>query len=826
MMAFLSWYLSISILSWLTFPLVYALFPALADRGYSLARAAGLLLWGYIFWLLTSLGIAQNDLGGLVLAGLLVTGLSIWVIKNRLGEMKSWIKQQLSMLISVEIIFLLAFAILAIIRAANPEITGTEKPMELAFINSILRSPTFPPRDPWLSGYGISYYYFGYVMTAMLAKLTGVAGSVAFNLMLALVFALSATGSYGILFNLLAALRKKQPNIPEKALTVLPVLGPLFLLITSNLEGFLEVLHSKGLFWTFAADGTAYSSFWKWLDIKDLDQAPIQPFAWMPERYLWWWRASRVVSDTTLQNVSQELIDEFPVFSFILGDLHPHVLALPFGLLAIGVGLNLYLGGWRGTTKIAGISFPIQWQGLLIPMLVLGGLAFLNTWDILIGAALVCSAFLLHRTIEAGWGWRRIEETLGYALIVGTGSLLLYVPFYIGFSSQAGGILPNVVNPTRGAHLWVMFAGLLLPIFSYLAYLVFFQKMKANWKMALLAVLGLVLALWSLTWLGSWLVYLRRPDVADAFFKSQGVPDLVTLFQLASQRRLLYIGGLLTMVASLVGALALLSGALTRIKHHPVQGQVDTLSGILEKQEKKDSIPFVLMLILFGGLLVLAPDFVFLRDQFGWRINTIFKFYYQVWLLWSLAAAFGTAMLLIKLSGFWDWLFRLVLFFTLLMTVTYTVLGVMTKTNGFKPDFGWNLDGSAYLQHYDPDEAMAIEWLKQAQDGVVVEAVGGSYSSFARISTLTGLPTVLGWPGHEAQWRGSSTPQGNRLEDVKLLYETSSWSEAETILEKYDIRYIYIGSLERSTYRVNESKFITNLQPIYLKGSVVIYPAP
>lgn len=826
MIDFLTWYLSISILSWLTFPLVFALLPALADRGYTLARAVGLLLWGYIFWLLTSLGIAQNDLGGLVLAGMLLTGLSVWVIKNRLGEMKSWINQNISILIAVELLFFLAFATLAIIRAANPEITGTEKPMELAFINSILRSPTFPPRDPWLSGYGISYYYFGYVMTAMLAKLTGVAGSVAFNLMLSLVFALSATGSFGILYNLLAALRVKQLALPGKAVMVLPVLGPLFLLITSNLEGFLEVLHRKGLFWTFAEDGTANSSFWKWLDIKDLSQAPLQPFAWLPDRYLWWWRASRVVSDTTLLNISQELINEFPVFSFILGDLHPHVLALPFGLLAIGVALNLYLGGWRGQTRIAGLSFPIQWQGLLVPMLVLGGLAFLNTWDILIAAALVCSAFILHRILETGWGWRRIEETLWYALIVGIGSLLLFVPFYIGFSSQAGGVLPNLVNPTRGAHLWIMFGGLLLPIFSYLAYLVFSQKIKANWRMAILAVLGLVLSLWSLTWLGSWLVYIRRPDVADAFFQSQGVSDLVTLFQLASQRRLLYIGGLLTMVASLVGGLALLFGSLSTLKYNSVLKGEDDLSVIFEIRKNIDPIPFVLMLVLFGGLLVLVPDFVFLRDQFGWRINTIFKFYYQVWMLWSLVAAFGTAVLMIKLPRVWDWVFRLVFFFTLLMSLTYTVLGVMTKTNGFKPEFGWNLDGAAYLQRNNPDEALAIEWLMQVQDGVVVEAVGGSYSSYARISTLTGLPTVLGWPGHEGQWRGSSTPQGDRLEDVKLLYETSSWSEAEAILEKYDIRYIYIGSLERSTYKVNETKFILNLQPIYLQGNVVIYPAP
>ncbi len=101
-----------------------------------------------------------------------------------------------------EILFLVAFAGMAIIRAANPEILGTEKPMELAFINAILHSPEFPPHDPWLSGYAISYYYFGYVLVAMLAKITLVQGSIAFNLGIALVFGLSASGAFGLVYNL------------------------------------------------------------------------------------------------------------------------------------------------------------------------------------------------------------------------------------------------------------------------------------------------------------------------------------------------------------------------------------------------------------------------------------------------------------------------------------------------------------------------------------------------------------------------------------------------------------------------------------------------
>jgi YYY domain-containing protein len=826
MSAFILWYLAVTVLGWLTFPLVYFLFPGLSDRGYSLARTVGMLIWGYLFWMLATFGIAQNDQGGLMLAGLILIAVNVWVAKERLSELRSWLQQHIRMLLVLESMFLLAFAAMAILRAANPEILGTEKPMELAFINSILRSPVFPPRDPWLSGYAISYYYFGYVMTAMLARLTGVAGSVAFNLMLALVFALGACGAYGIIYNLLAAMQKPERQVSRKALLSLPILGPLFLLVVGNVEGFLEILHRKGLFWKTSADGILSSNFWTWLDIKDLSLAPVQPLAWMPDRYLWWWRASRVVQDTTLQNAPQELIDEFPFFSFLLGDLHPHVLAIPFGLLAIAVGLNLFVGGWRGQTRILGYSIKIRWQGLLFPAMVLGGLAFLNTWDILVGAALVCGAFLLQRLVEEGWAWKRLEETVIFALLVGTGSLLMYFPFYLGFSSQAGGLLPNLVNPTRGAQLWVMFATVLVPVFAFLAYLIFDRKLKAHWKSALAVIAGLILALWSLTWLASWLVYVRSPEVASIFMQSQGVSALADLFQLATQRRLAYIGGLLTLGILLVSTLALFLGHLVGKKDQPSDPDNETGEIVQSSRMANDPIPFVLMLVLLGGLLVLAPDFVFLRDQFGWRINTIFKFYYQAWMFWSLVAALGTAILIINLRGVWDWLYRFSVIVILLIGFTYPVLGVLTKTNDFKPYFGWSLDGAGYMERDNPDEALAINWLKTAPDGVVLEAVGGSYTNFGRVSTLTGLPTILGWPGHEAQWRGSYDPQANREEDVRILYETSNWSDAEMILEKYKIRYIYIGTLERSTYRVNEIKFQRLLQPVYSQGSVVIYATP
>ena len=267
MTAFLSWYILITILGWLTFPLAYHLFPALADRGYTLARAFGLLVWGYVFWLFASLGIAQNDTGGLLLGLLVLVGLSGWAYWQDRGRwtvddgtrstvdgppsIVDWIRKNCKLILTTEVLFLLAFAFMAFVRASNPEVTtaGGEKWMEVAFINAIMHSPTFPPHDPWLSGYAISYYYFGYVMTAMLAKLTAVSAPVAHNLMLSLIFGLSAIGAYGLLYDLLSAYRRWRGA--EEQTGVLPALGsflaPLFLLIISNLEGFFESCTAKAL---------------------------------------------------------------------------------------------------------------------------------------------------------------------------------------------------------------------------------------------------------------------------------------------------------------------------------------------------------------------------------------------------------------------------------------------------------------------------------------------------------------------------------------------------------------------------------------------------
>jgi uncharacterized membrane protein len=242
------------------------------------------------------------------------------------------------------------------------------------------------------------------------------------------------------------------------------------------------------------------------------------------------------------------------------------------------------------------------------------------------------------------------------------------------------------------------------------------------------------------------------------------------------------------------------------------------------KKKSNGVWPFAILLIGVGALLVLAPEFVYLRDLFGTRMNTVFKFYFTAWILWGLAAAFACVEL-------WPTNLRVpevgkvLVFIPLVLGLVYPYTATGTKTSGFNPVGGRTLDGTVYLAGQSPGDYDAIQWMNRSlPEGVVAEAVGGSYSQYARVSTHTGFPTVLGWGGHEVQWRGNADPQGSRQSDIQRLYETANWDEAADLLEKYGIDYVYVGPLELSTYlRLDEGKFEVFMNKIFDNGAVQIY---
>ncbi|MCL4560457.1 MAG: DUF2298 domain-containing protein [Chloroflexi bacterium] len=865
MLEFLSWYLLITLVGWLAFPIAYRLLPALPERGYALSRALGWLVWGYLFWLLASLGVLQNNTGGVLLALILLAVVSGWAISGgRWREMVAWIRSRKRYVLAVEAVFFVAFAAWTVVRATNPDIYSTEKPMELAFINAILQSPSFPPSDPWLSGYAISYYYFGYVLVSMIIRLSGVISAVGFNLAIALLFGLTASGAYGLVYNLLALRRASHPDAdPVKTPLGLPILGPFFVLIVSNLEGFLEVLYAKGLFWYQSASGVLQSGFWSWLNILELNQPPSPPFEWMPHRAgLIWWRASRVLQDFNYAGVSKEIIDEFPFFSYLLADLHPHVLAIPFAMVMMGLALNVYLRGFGDGFQVWGLRIPFGKSFFLLSAVALGGMAFLNTWDFPIYVGLVAGAYTLQRLRSEGWGWERLGDFLGLALLLGVSGAVLYLPFYIGFSSQAGGPLPSVLYFTRGTQFWVMFAPLVLPLFAYLIY----RQWKYGGRSTLLLGAGISLAAIVVLWASSYLYAIGisdLPGLGTLFMDNLGATgaSIWAVIGTSLVGRVLpdgqFLAGRLTAPGawlSLAALVALTVGLLLRqvrnrsvVEYEMVAESVgvagssgsdplefdDPLPEAKEEEEEEENPAeeklahgFWLLMVLFGALLVLIPEFYYLRDVFGTRMNTVFKFYYQAWLLWGIGAAFAVACMLEAWKRVWGLVFRVGLGALLLMALAYPVFSLYLTTDGFHPA-QLTLDGNAYLQQSSPDEYGAIQWLLQHPRGVIAEAEGQSYQpQTALMATRTGYPDILGWEGHELQWRGGVSQIGNRPADLQTLYQTADWAQALSILQKYQVRYVVVGPAEHAAYHVSETKFQQNLPVGYQSGSVTIYEVP
>ena len=769
---------------------------------------------------------------------ILLAVLGIWAFRSIDGaDIRTWFRKKRRMILVVEVLFLIAFMGWAVVRSANPEITGTEKPMELAFINAILRSPSLPPNDPWLSGYSISYYYYGYVMVAMLARLTATSGGMAFNLGLSLVFGLSAIGSYGLLYNLLAAWRGKHPSsTASRQSPIPPLLAPFFILIVSNLSGLLHILRINGIFWRQTETGEWISPFWTWLDIGSISQPPPEN----PFYHWWWWQGSRIVQDYDfLGNNKGDIIDEFPFFSFLLGDLHPHVLAMPFAFLGMALGLNLMLGGSNGKIRWLGIHLHLNRYAFGLAAFGLGAMGFLNTWDFPFYVALFAGAYMLKRMRDSQNAeearqpkfWESVKDFLSIGFSLGVTGALIFLPFYIGFSSQAGGFIPNLIYITKGVYEWIMFAPLLIPLFGLLLYL---WKRTSNRGQLItgfkvtLVIIGLLLAVTALlTALISLLHVFSGLNsdaaiAASAFLGSLAAPGWQETISEGFIRRLTTPGTLLTLVVMLTFVIALLWPRRTSAQ-----------SGS-KAQDLPGTHVFVLLLTLIAALLVLVPEFFFLRDFFGYRINTIFKFYFLAWLLWATAAAYATVVLWEMLKGTWGVIFKIVTVLVLAFSLFYPIMGLWSKTNGFSPN-QWELDGTAHVARYNPDDAAAMQWLWDAPLGVVAESVGGSYSVHARMSTHSGQPTVLGWVGHEHQWRGGFDEMGSREVDITRLYCVVNWPDAQAIIDQYGIQYIVIGNLERSTYAagspncpsgLSEGKFERYLEPVFQQGSVTIYKIP
>jgi YYY domain-containing protein len=877
MIQILVWWLIMQILGLLALPTTMRIFRWLPDRGYAFSKALGLLLVTYFLWVGASTTLLNNDLGGILFSLLLLAGISAWFYFRGKGslvpDIRSFLKEKWKLVLTVEVLFTLALVGWAIFRAYVPfkiENTGGEKFMEIAFQNAILRSEHFPPLDPWLSGFAISYYYFGYVMMALLTSLSGAVSGVAFDLYDSLLFALTLIGSFGVVYNLVAfslQARHKEgaPAPPTRPPLVAGVLAGVLVTLMGNLEGVLEALHARGVL---------PAGFWSWIDIPGLAQSQVVN-SWYPgDVFLWWWRASRVLADKNFlgQNIGVQPIDEFPSFSFLLGDNHPHVLALPFVLLAIALALNLFLRlVHREPATDAGVSVPVQrkwwnpvayaldndWLLFVFSALILGALGFLNTWDLPIYLGLVVLAYGMGRVMMKGsLDKQTVFRCISLGLGLGVLSGILYLFFYLSFSSQASGILPYVFPPTRLPQYLVMFGTFIFLLVCFLLVSLARQgeaggrlvKSALNWWWRILAIcIGLYLAIMLLM---AFVLFILKP-----FPESTLVATLQSV-----------LGGLSLREAFVVSVqarlrdpwLLLMLSALLAL----VMANVESIfrkrsASAPEPAEREISLPsissdsFIYLLIFTGLALTLIVEFFYLRDSFGVRMNTVFKFYYQAWVMLGIASAYGIWWLLDRLEKpVGRILFTTGATLFIGLGLVYTLMAIPSRAGDFKGPA--DLDGSSSVAMSHPDDWAAILWLDgNAEQGlpvgdvpVILEAPsvppwGGSYTYEGRISAFSGFPTVLGWAVHESQWRGNYDEQGLREPDIATIYTTTNGQTTLDLLHKWKVSYVILGSSEltyiqrlcqQSAQGCTTSnalkKFGLVLQPVFNQGQVTIYKVP
>ena len=810
----LTWLLAVELLGILALPLCFVLFRRLPDRGITLAKPLALVLFSYLLWVAGLTHFIPNTQVTIIVILILAAAVGGLVLRTTADRVKTFLKEEWRTLLVAEAVFLVFFLFWLGITSESPAISGTEKPMDFGFMNAVLQSRFFPPEDPWLAGHSISYYYFGHFMMAFLVKLTAVPSSVGYNLAISLIPALVAIGSFGLLYNLV---RLSGGSI--KAGLGFGLVAPALIMLIGNLEGALEFVHAQGWggsgFWSWVGidglEGSAGSTVdyvWRWVGTEGPGGGAASSWAF-PDGSGWWWHATRVIN--TFDNGQQldYTITEFPVFSLLLGDLHAHVMSLPFLILGLSIGLNLFrsedaLGaGWLRRHPVEAVAIA----------LFIGSLAFINLWDLPLMAAVLGAVVLAKSYGDTGGDLQR-AALRGAAVLVPILilSVVLFLPFYWGLGGQTAAILPLRDVSTR-------------PFLFFMA-------------MGLFAVLAISFVLRQLPGL-------RQPTRYEAPLAGLVVVVALAPFAIWSAIVLLLnvpTDGLSAALWDVVGRGLWVLPGLAIVS-------VAAYSAVQRLQMGREPVAaFALLLVAVAFYLLIGAELFYVNDLFSGafrRMNTMFKVYYQSWLFLALAGAYGLyywhshrpslqsssggnpdrIQLTIRL-GHYAWIGAIIVL--LAASLYYSVGAVLDRTGVFTRGHTFErntLNGLAFVRDQNPGEYYAISWLRDdASWGRIVEAVGGSYSAYGRISSSTGLPTILGWKGHELTWRGGSKPFDGREDDVERIYQSSDGVEVRRLLEGYNVRYIYLGQRERAAYGGDHlEEFGSFLKTVFERDGVIIY---
>lgn len=751
----LIWWFALFAIGSITFPLTQTIFKKFVDRGYIFSKVLGILLSSYLVWFLSSLKIAPFTWATIIISLAIIAGANILIYKKSWGKMpKFWI-------IFEEAMFFICLAFWAFIRGNEPSIHGLEKFMDYGFMNSILRTTYFPPLDMWLTkspdytgGYFINYYYYGHYIAAFLTKLTTINSAVTYNLMLATLFAFTFSLPFSLGANLLYLFKKFSSNHPLPTSTYKLVLCGLLAAFLVAMGGNLHTIYT--LFEPYPND------------------APVPPWklrmAFNSQGY-WYPNATRFIPFT---------IHEFPIYSFVVADLHGHVSDIPFVFFTLAILMVLItedqpeeedsrvhrLKGsqliaynlWRlSSAKYVQLNSKYLLLGLTLSVMYMT-----NAWDgliylILTGLVIFYTQWKIFKMIS-----RALLSTLVYLLICLFFFIFFALPFiqsFIPFASQIG----VLCVPAS------LFGKNIGPII--------FEEGKCQKSPAYMLII-----LWGFFYFNviffTWKIVvpkIRKWKLSLRMFQKTNNPHSKTFN---------------------------LEPGTSAFSH------IDL---------------FVIILIVISTLLLLFPEFFYLKDIYPahYRANTMFKLGYQAFMMLGLVSAYAFFRLIENKKTKIYTIFFLTLFF---FVASYPYYAINSYYGGLRTYHG--LYGLNWLETQYSDDYKGIEWIQNniAGQPVILEANGDSYTDYARVSANTGLPTIVGWPVHEWLWRKTYDEAGKRIPYVQALYESEDIGETKRLLAKYNVSYVFMGQLEKEKYtKLNEEKFKSLGRVVFESGKTKVY---
>lgn len=720
------WWFSLFVLGVSLLPLLVLFFKNFIDKGYFFAKILSIIFLSYISFVLGVLHLipfSRNALFVIVAIFFLISFLT-----QRKNLPTFFTRRFLRFVVVEEIVFLIVLCLWTFIRGFNSEIHGLEKFMDFGFMNSILRSEFFPPRDMWLTPYSINYYYFGHLYSAVLTKFSGIPSYLTYNLILGTIAGFCFGASFSLGMNFISPVIVKMRKLK--------------LLFAGILSGLLV---------TFAGNlHTIYTLFKPYEN-----EHPVPPWSLsfspgtFPNNY-WYPNATRFIYNT---------IHEFPIYSWVVADLHGHVLDIPFVLLTIALLYSFY----QFSTQEKLTKNQIQLKILRYVKISNFGFIYLLLLGFLLSVMYMTNAW----------------DGLIYLLL--TGIVIVFITF-LERSSNAKKSITRYVSSILERDNFLSVISRLAVVFT--GFVIFSLPFSLHFK-PFVSGIGVLCSPDFLTNIGRIGPFLFEKD------HCQHSPfwQLVILY-----------GFFLFFAISLIV--------------------------FLRRRKKTISDFFIFLLIILSAMLIIIPEFLYAKDIYPahYRANTMFKLVFQAFIMLQLVSAYsiyrvasGLKYLKVKIT------FLLVTVTLLVAVLIYPYYSVMSYYNVLRNYQGIN--GITYLKNLYPTDFAAIEWINKNIKGqpVILEAQGDSYTDYARVSTNTGLPTVLGWTVHEWLWRGEydyppddpkklsdATPYfpAPRIGDVQLMYESEDMKQTKNLLRKYKVEYIFIGDLERQKYpNLNEQKW-------------------